>query len=199
MAIQGPDRASAQEKLEGGKVKGVMLSAHVGWVRDEHGENGVRALIGALPEEMRSQVESPLASMWYPFATLIETDRAIAYRFGDGRPEFVRILGRHSARTGLSTTYKLFKRESLREFFSRSAPLHKQFQDFGEVRFEDLGENSVRMIHFDYDCYSPIFCESALGYYEEVVLLHGDRAASIRETECQTLGAEACIFEVEWT
>lgn len=198
MAIQGPDRTKAQEKLEGGQVKGVMLRGHVGWVRDEHGEPGVRALLEDIPEQMRRNAESPLASMWYPFETLIEVDRAIANRWGEGKPEFVRVLGRHSARMGLSTTYKIFKRESLHEFFERSAPLHSQFQNFGGVRFEDIAEDKVRMVHYDYDCYSPIFCESALGYYEEVVLLHGDRPSSIRETQCQTLGAAECKFEIEW-
>lgn len=198
MAIEGPDRSNAAEKLEGGKVKGVMMRAHVGWVRDEQGEQGIRALLDQLPDEMKKQVESPLASLWYPFATLVEVDRAIVNRWGGGNPEFVRVLGRHSAKTGLSTTYKLFKRESLHEFFERSAPLHSQFQDFGGVRFEDLAEHKIRMIHFDYACYSPIYCESALGYYEEIVLLHGDHATSIRETECQTLGADTCSFEIEW-
>lgn len=98
----------------------------------------------------------------------------------------------------MSTAYKLFKRDSLHEFFERSVPLHSQFQDFGSVRFEAVADRSIKMIHFDYACYSPIFCESALGYYEEVVLLHGDQATSIRETSCQTLGAESCVFEIEW-
>ncbi|MBW3671165.1 MAG: hypothetical protein KY432_05770, partial [Acidobacteria bacterium] len=84
------------------------------------------------------------------------------------------------------------------EFFERSTLLHSQFQDFGNMSFRDLGERKVQMIHDDYACYSPIYCESALGYYEQVVLLHGDEATAVREVTCRTAGDESCVFEIEW-
>lgn len=196
--IEGPPRPRTQEKLDGGRVKGVMLRAHIDWIRDHHGEAGIHRILESLSKESREAATSPLPSMWYPFSVLIELDREIISQWGDGKPEFVRELGAYSAKSGLSTTYKLFKRASLHEFFERSAPLHTQFQDFGSQEFRDGGEKKVEMIHKDYACFSPIYCESALGFYHQVVELHGDEPTSIRETTCRCAGDEACTYEIEW-
>ncbi len=197
--IEGPPRPRTEERLEGGKIKGVMLRGHISWIREQYGEPGVRQILDSLSDESRTHAESPLASVWYPFSALIELDRAIIQQWGEGKPEFVRVLGSYSAKSGLSTTYKLFKRSTLHEFFERSTLLHSQFQDFGTMEFKDLGERKVQMVHGNYVCFSPIFCESALGYYEQVVSLHGDKAIAVREVTCRPAGDKACTYEIEWT
>jgi len=142
-------------------------------------------------------MESALASTWCTFESLVLLDRAIEEACGHVS-DVPRELGAYSARLNLTTTYRLFKRENIHEFFRRSAPLHSQFQDFGSVEYLHLGERHVRMRHARSGCFSPIYCRSALGYYEEAVAVHGGARIVVEEAGCQCAGDDACTFDLTW-
>ena len=198
MAIHSPDRSGAKEKLDGGNVKGVMLRSHLNLISSLYGDDELNELLEDLPGGTGTSLLPILASQWYPFATLIEIDRAAINRFGDGEIEWIRRFGSHSAESALTSTYKIFRQDDLHTYFMRSAPLNGQFQDFGKVTFNEYGETAARMIHAEYPCYSPIYCESALGYYRKVLELHGAERGSVSETTCQTLSDDACTFDLHW-
>lgn len=166
----------------------------------EHGKPGDREkVLEALPEDARQQLSGMiLVSSWFPFAWLIELDRAIMNVCGGGKVDSIRDLGRWSATINLSTVYKAFDRKSNHEFFENSALLHRQFQDFGTVKYERMGDAAGRMVVSEYPCYSPIFCASAIGYYEGVIESHGGKNPSVRESECQCYGDRTCTFEMSW-
>jgi hypothetical protein len=117
---------------------------------------------------------------------------------GGGRPLFLRELGRYSAHLNLSSTYRLYKSTDLHEFFRCSALLHRQFQDFGIARYTQLADKVGAMIHSDYLCFSPVYCQSAIGYYEQAIVLHGAKPQLVIETSCQCAGDKSCAFELEW-
>jgi len=176
-----------------------MLRSHLAWVREFH-PNQIDPLLRKLPPEVGKELAGVLlATTWYPFEWLIKLDRAIDETFGNGKGDLFTELGRYSARQNLSTTYRGFNRENSHDFFLNSAPLHSQFQDFGAVRYEKTGDSSGRMVHTDYRCFSPAFCASAIGYYEQSLLIHKARSVSVLETSCQCTGAPACTFEMQWS
>jgi predicted hydrocarbon binding protein len=188
-----------REVLQGGRVKGGMLKSHMEWVRKHHGDEGVKRVIAALPPNIQHEVSSILASSWYPFASLVALDRAIEKTFPVAGGDTVRELGRYSSELNLTTTYRVFRRDDIHDFFGHSALLHSQFQDFGKVVYEQAGPTRGRMSHSDYVSFSPLFCRSALGYYEESIRLHGGKTPKVRETQCQCRGAKSCVFEMEWS
>lgn len=194
-----PKSGTPREKLEGGRLKGGMFRSHLTWLT-EHGKPGDRdAVLARLPEDSRQQLSGMiLVSSWFPFGWLIALDRAIMEVCCGGRIEAIEDLGRWSATINLSTVYKAFDRQTNHAFFENSALLHRQFQDFGNVRYERTGETSGRMVLSEYPCYSPIFCASAIGYYQGVLESHGGKNARVRETECQCYGDPSCIFEMSW-
>lgn len=198
MTIQDRDRTGSREQLEGGDVKGVMLRNHLLYARENHPEAEVEAMIESLREGGTEIGGTILASSWYPFRTLIEVDRSIIERFGGGDIRYARHLGAFSAESALSSSFRIFRREDFQGFLDRSAPLHDQFQSFGTVTYERTGDASARLIHADYECFSPIYCESALGYFEKVATMHGIAEPVVSETSCQTDGDEACVLEIEW-
>lgn len=198
MSISGQQE---REVLEGGRLKGGVFRSHMRWIMDHHGESGLKRVLDAIPKEIATELSGViLATSWYPFEWLIRLDRAIGQAWAPGREkELIRDLGRYSATINLSTTYKVFNRDTNHEFFQNSAILHKQFQDFGDVTYEQTGPDSGRMIHRGYPCFSPIFCASALGYYEACLHSHGAVVANIRETECQCRGDSSCTFDMSWS
>jgi hypothetical protein len=194
-----PKTGQAREQLEGGRLKGGIFRSHMQWVRDQRSPEEAQRLMERLsPEARRALGATILATSWMPFAWLIELDRAIVDLFGDGRTDVLRKLGYYSATINLSTTYKMLDRKANHEFFRNSALLHAQFQDFGAVTYEQTGETSGRMVHTKYGAFSPVFCASALGYYEGCVASHGGRSPSVVETECQCYGDASCTFDISW-
>src|SRR5262249_45173959 len=126
---------------------------------------------------------------WYPLRALVETDRAIAAAGGDDDIALFLELGRHSARLNLATSYKVYSRSEPHAFLQLAARLHRQFQDFGRAQYERTGPTSCRLAMSDYPCFSPVFCLSGRGYYEEATALQGGREPRVVETSCQCRGA----------
>lgn len=189
----------SDEQLTGGRVKGGMLKAHLEWVLQNHGSAGMTQLRQELGVDTAGQISHVLPTSWIMFETLVAVDRAIEKLFSRGNPSFLKELGAFSARINLSTTYRLYRSDDIHEFFRRSALLHLQFQDFGEAEYEKLTEKSGAMTHRDYACYSPVYCRSALGYYEQAVAEHGASASRAVETSCRCRGDAHCRFELRWS
>ena len=185
-----------QEVLAGGRVKGGVIRAHLDWMRRLHGDEATRKLVHSLPEHVSAEILSVLPSSWCSFESVVALDRTIALQHGRNA---LKDLGQFSARINLDTTYRLYKREDIHEFFQRSASLHAQFQDFGMVVYERANDHCGRMIHTGYACFSPNYCASAIGYYEEAIRIHGGRNVIVTECNCQCAGEKSCTFVMRWS
>lgn len=189
----------AREVLTGGKMKGGIFKSHLTWLLENKPEEKQRLLDSVTAETRAILTGVILTANWYPFSSLVDLDRNLMNICGNGKPEFLKELGRYSAKINLSTTYRAFNRDTNHDFFRNSALLHSQFQDFGKATYEQTGDRSGRMIHTEYPCYSRIFCDSAFGYYDGCILSHGAASAVVIEKECQTYGDKSCTFEMRWT
>ena len=185
-----------KEQLKGGRVKGGIPRAHLAWVKQQGGEKAVEDVLGRLPAAIGDEMRRVLATTWCAFESVILLDRAIAEIYG---ADTIRQLGKWSAQQNLSTTYRMFKRADIHDFFERSAALHSQFQDFGVEVYERVGENAGRITHRNYTSFSPTYCESACGYYEEVMKMHGAARHTVDHPKCLGRGAQECIFELRWS
>jgi predicted hydrocarbon binding protein len=54
------------------------------------------------------------------------------------------------------------------------------------------------MVHAAYPCFSPVYCASAIGYYEQALLIHHAIPTRVEETSCQCDGDPSCTFELGW-
>lgn len=185
------------EILTGGRVKGGIIKAHLQWVRDYHGHDAISDVLEALPAEVAAEVNSAQAAGWCSFRSVVLLDRAIETLCGRGRRGFLRELGRYSAHVNLSK-YREYRRDDLHQFFRRMQLLHRQFQDFGSVSYAQTSDGSGAMSHRDYGWFSRVYCESALGYYEQVIVMHGATPQLVIESSCQCAGDAACTFELSW-
>jgi hypothetical protein len=176
-----------------------MLKAHVRWVTDKRSPAEVARFWEAVPDLTRAAIGSFIMDVgWYSFTDLMAIDRAIVKVFGGGDDSVARDLGRYSAQLNLTGSYKAFRRAVAHEYCERSARVHSSFQDFGSLEYRRTGDTSCHMIHSGYTSYSPLFCKSAVGYYEEAITLNGGLNAAVHETTCQCRGAAACTFIINW-
>lgn len=188
-----------RENLGGpGAVKGTMVHAHLAWTA-EHVPSADQSLLSALSAESRALISSGvLATDWFPFRCLVDLDRVIAALAGGDPDEVFRSLGRHSAAVNLRGAYRAFVAGDPHRVFERTALLHERFQNFGRSSYERREPRAGRIRVEGCDEYSPVFCESALGFYEGA-LLTLETPGRCAETRCTCLGDDACVFEMEWS
>lgn len=201
-AASTPPRLEGKEVLVGpdpalAKVKGVMFGARKQFLVEQLGEEGFAAFLDRLTPRTRSYVKTPLASSWCEFESLIELDRAIHQELKSKHPNVLALIGAASAELGIGRIYRSLDSESLVQFLESNALFHDQYQKFGAVRFEKT-PNGARMIYSNYPCYSPLYCASAFGYFQESILRHGGSEPNVVETKCQCLGDKTCTFEMTW-
>jgi hypothetical protein len=187
-----------RESLAPGRVKGSMIRAHLEWLREHHPPATQTEVLARLPQEVALEATTALATTWCSFESLIRLDREIARVTDRDEAELMRELGRHSARVNLGTVYRAFRRDDIHEFFRRSAALHRQFQDFCSSEYVSSGATGGVVSLAGATCFSPVYCASAVGYYEEVIRIHGGAAANVTETSCQCAGDEACAYALRW-
>ena len=176
-----------------------MLQAHLDWGEAERpGVTG--KLLVRVGEDCRLFLDGGLlATQWIPFYCFVEIDRAIAELVGGDENEVWRRMGRHSASVNLGGVYKVFVKREPHRFFERMTILHGRFQSFGRPVYEETGERSGRIRIEECEQYSPVYCASALGYYEgalEMMRVPGPVRA--REALCQCAGEAVCLYELGW-
>jgi uncharacterized protein (TIGR02265 family) len=189
--------AIKKELLGGGAaVKATMLQAHLKWA--ERGLH-IERLRPHLGPEAAKLLGRTLSTAWIPFASLIQVDRAIAAVAGGSAERVYRDLGRHSASTNLGGVYKTFISTEPHRFFEQMGMLHGQFQNFGRSRYEKTGERSGNMTFEGYPEYSPVYCSSALGYFEEALkMMRAPGPVIVTETTCQCAGDGQCVYQMSW-
>jgi predicted hydrocarbon binding protein len=192
-------RPGGRELLAGGMVKGGMMAAHVTWATKDHSPEDVNRFWNAIPGDVAAVMRTLILPVkWYEFAHLIAVDRAIVEVYGGGEIAILSELGAQSARMSLTGMYKAYRRESIHDFLENNARLHTQFQDFGKAVYRRHGPSSGTMMLSEYRSFSPLYCESASGFYREALHIHGGREIAIRETSCQCRAAGSCTFELQW-
>ena len=179
------------------KVKGVMFGGRKAFLLSTLGEEGLARLLEKLTPRTRGYVKTPLASSWCEFESLIELDRAIYNEMKATHPNVLALIGAASAELGIGKIYKSLDSEELVKFLENNALFHDQYQKFGSVRFEKT-PNGGRMIYSNYPCYSPVYCASAIGFFQESILRHGSTDPVVTETKCQCHGDKSCTFEMTW-
>jgi hypothetical protein len=186
---------SVNEVLAGGRVHSSVAAAHLQWVRDYHGDDAVKDLFWRLDDDLARDLAGDGGSV--SFASLVALDRAIERKFGRGRRGFFRELGRYSAH--LNLTARHLRGAAVHDFFHRSMELHARFQDFGAVAYEELDLTRGRMTLSGAPCFSPVWCASAAGYYEQALVIQDAIPVRIEEVSCRCHGEPDCTFELEWS
>lgn len=192
--------ATKREHLPGVvQVKGTMIQAHLDWLRKQGIEPSTALVTHLSPDAAKIVAHSVLATSWVPLRSLIEVDRAIAAVVKRSSDDVFRELGRFSATSNLSGVYAGFVSDEPHRFFEKQARLHGRFQDFGASSYQAAGPRAGRMQLSNYVEYSPVFCLSAVGYYQGALeTMKAPGPIKVVETLCTCAGDETCSFDLTW-
>lgn len=197
MTESGQGGRQKHEQLgERAKVTSSILRAYLAWAKQRWGEDATRRL----DADTAALLSKPLAdNKRLPFRQLIAVSKAIAAAEG-GNPNVVYLeLGRHSAKVNLAGAYPTFSVEVPHHFFNHMDHLHHTFQNFGRSSYTRIGDRSGRIRLEGYQEFSPVYCQSGLGYYEQaLVMMKAPGPVRVAETGCQCFGEPACVYDLSW-
>jgi hypothetical protein len=181
------------------RLSATILGAHLAWAQEQW-PDALERLERVLDQERYLLVSRTLEETdWVSFADAMMVAHAIARIAGGDPMATFYALGCHSASLNMAGAYKSFSPQEPHRFFDTMSFLHGSFQNFGRSTYVQTGATSGRIRLEGYVEYSPVFCESGRGYYEQALrMMHAPGPVKAIETTCQCAGAEACVFELNW-
>jgi predicted hydrocarbon binding protein len=194
-------KARAERLGRKARVRADILIAHLNWA-SKRWPSVSEALRPHLDAATFALVEKPPRggeTAMVLFSDLVRIDRALAAAAGGDPEPIFHALGAQSAQQSLAGLYDCYRPEDVHGFFQSISVIHRAFQDFGKSTYERLGERSGRVQIARYREFSPVFCTSGAGYYEEALrLMKAPGPIQVRETACHCSGDGACVFEMNW-
>lgn len=183
------------------RVRADILLAHLNWA-SKRWPSVSDALRPHLDAATFAIVEKPPrggGNAMVLFSDLVRIDWALAAAAGGDPEPIFHQLGAHSAQRNLTGLYDRYRSDEVHGFFQSMSIVHRAFQDFGKSTYEKLGDRSGRVRIDRYREFSPVFCISGCGYYEEALrLMKAPGPIQVRESLCHCAGDDACVFEMNW-
>ncbi|MGZ8731039.1 MAG: V4R domain-containing protein [Thermoanaerobaculia bacterium] len=180
------------------RIRGLLPSAHLQWVRDYYGERVAIRVLSILPPEAAAEVNGALPSGWCSFESLLLLDAAIAEVCGRDARQTYRDLGRYTAHIGLTDNERAMIRSDVHRFLRCFAVRDALFQDRGTCTYAQDGPLRGMVIANGAWAWSRVHCDTMAGWLEQVLEVHGAREVRVDERSCRASGADRCAFLLEW-
>lgn len=181
------------------KVKGTKITSKLAYVRDVHGEEMERAVLAALSEEERRQVEGAIDIGWYPIEVYESVVRALVDTVAGGDERELDRAGAYAAERQAGGAYSVYFRDKGPWTVLESmAPMHAMLNRPGEMKVERRAEGHATLLVSAPHGHGQT-CRLARAFYRRAVEMCGGREVTVREVECSGLDAPACRFEVRWS
>ena len=182
------------------KVRGTVLRARIGFVKDKFGEQAWTRVLEALPEDDAKFMSGIIThGAWYPFDISVRLDDAIVNVLGGGQMAVFEDIGRASAKENLSTVHGRFldPRDPM-EFLKKTPIIYSFYYDTGRRTFEATGPTSGVLTTFDAETFSKPDCATVIGWHKQGLEMAGARDVQMVEEECRAEGGKVCRYRVSW-
>jgi hypothetical protein len=129
--------------IKGASYRAIMTHVENGF------PGGVAELARRLPGEDLQQFASQqfLAASWYDILPSVPITRLLAEQAGHRYFEWVRVMAERIAVSDSQGRHRLLLAGlTPREIFERTAAIHKQYTDFGDLTIEQVGRSRARTI-----------------------------------------------------
>ncbi len=182
------------------KVKGNIIKARIGFVKERFGEAGWQKVLASLPETDRTAINAVLNVAWYDFALGERLDRAIVSALGGGDTRIFEEIGRASARENLRGVHSNFLQPAdPLKFLEKTGMIYKFYYDIGHRTWEQTGPTSGYLTTFDSETFSMADCATVVGWHKEALAMLGAKNVVIVEETCRARGGTVCRYKVSWS
>ena len=184
------------------RVKGTAIAGRLRYVRRHHGEEGLGAVLAALPDRaLARELElGVLRSSWYPLGHSLALTETIDRLFGSGDGALAGPLAAQVAEDDLSTVYKIFfKLASPAYTIEKAMEVWRQYHDSGRLQVVERGPGLVVAHLVDFEAPHAAVCASTVGWVERFMHLAGAEDVRVTHPSCLAAGGERCEFVLRWT
>jgi len=197
-----PPRSPVEEPgaapAAGPRLRGQLFLACLGYIKDQHGADGLQAVLADLGESDGALIRAVERDGWYPFGALNRLAESAARVVASGDQSIFERLGAASARDRTEWLGPDARLYSVHGFLSRVAEEHRRFHDFGEAVYFRGGFHDGALAFSAYPEVHPSFCRASVGYFRSAVEFLTGGPVAVEETECQCRRDPACRFFIRW-
>jgi hypothetical protein len=181
-------------------VKGATITARLRFVRERHGEDGVRRLLGEVrPSSLAALAARVLPQEWVSYDVFVDLGITADRLFGRGDLALCYEMGRYAAEVNLPTLYRLFYRIGNPQFIlRRAAQLWSVHYDSGRLAAMEEGTGTARLEIVGFERPHRVHCLSVLGWATRSIELSGGIVISADEQSCRARGDETCELVATW-
>jgi uncharacterized protein (TIGR02265 family) len=183
-----------------GSVQGAVLMSRLAFVQKNAGDDAVARVLGLLTDEDRRLLGGVmLPHDWYPFATNVRLDLAIAEEMKRGDAIF-RELGVASAidNLGSKAQQRFVAAGDPHGLLQHTTSIYSIYYDTGYRRYEKVGEKKAILRTHSSQSFSLEDCLTVVGWHEKAIEMCGGKGARVTETRCRAKGDEVCEYICEW-
>jgi hypothetical protein len=184
------------------EIKGVLLTAWVGLLKNRYGEQAVTEAIQALePEDRLLLSKSFLPSSWYPYSTLHALRKMTRLLATPGDQNLSVEIGRYQAEFVFTGVYRSFLvKDPLKQVEKFSWIKEFFFKDARTLETEILSDRRclVRYTYAPEAKPTRAICESLGAFWSKTLELSGADKIKLTHIKCVASGADCCEFIFEW-
>jgi predicted hydrocarbon binding protein len=183
----------------GPHLHGQIVVSRFEYLKRTQGTDSIGRVLEALPLVDRELLGGVDRDKWYPFATLIRLDKAIARLTGGDAARTYERLGEASAQQRTLWLGEHAALVNVHGFLSRIAEEHRRFHNFGSADYRRINFSVGEISFSDYPETDPIYCLSARGYFRRSIEHLTGAPVCAEERYCQSRGDIACVWSLRWS
>jgi V4R domain len=180
------------------QIHGEIVVSRFEYLKRLRGAEAIKGVLDSLPPADRSAFRGFDREAWFPFASLLRLDQAIADYAGKPQDEVLEQLGEISAEARTTWLGDHAALVSVHGFLSRTAENHDRFHSFGKASYVRISFSEGELQMSGYPEPSAIYCRSAIGYLRAALTRLTGAPATVTERACQASGAPRCEFRMRW-
>ncbi len=182
------------------KVKGNILKARMGFVKERFGDPGLEKVLNRMSEDDRKVLRTAINVAWYDFGLGARLDKAIVAALAGGDTRLFEEMGRASARDNLTTVHSNFLQpRDPQKFMAKAGLIYGFYYDTGRRTWQPTGPTSGVLTTTGSETYSTADCATVIGWYKEALGMLGAKNIDIVEETCCARGDQACRYNVKWS
>lgn len=182
------------------KAKGVALLSRMIVIKENYGEDGLKAVLGRMKPQHREALGNVITSSWYDEEIFKDFNISIKKALSAKDPDVTEHVGAFTAEASLKGIYSSqLKTGDVRQTLLRSSSLWKMFHDTGELTVEfDSDRNHAIFRVTGYALPHEENCTNLAGWGRRMIELSGGNNVRISKDKCVCKGDDFCEMTVDW-
>lgn len=181
------------------RIRGRVLSNAQRFVVDQFGDDGWRAVLGALPKADTDTLAGVVSVGWYDIGLYDRVHEAIRDVLGVRDAHVMDRLGRYCAEHDLTTVHRVFFRMANPAFLiEKHADYWRRYQDSGDWTIVRERETRARATLAGWGSKSEASCARLASYVARMVELIGQKNVRVTRPKCRARGDAVCELVIEW-